>query len=63
MKAVRIICPKCGTEEVHKEDTGNLHEYSEESVFKRCSECKKNISPEDRLLAAIFGESSNDRPV
>lgn len=56
MKVIRIICPKCSTEEVHKEDISDLHKYSEELVFKRCSECKKNISPEDKLLAAIFGE-------
>ncbi len=56
MKLTRIICPKCASEERHPEDVDNMSEYNEELVYKRCSECKKNITAEDRLLAAIFGE-------
>lgn len=56
MKVKRIICPKCGFEEDHREDVDNIHEYSEELIYRRCSECRKKITPEDRLLAAIFGE-------
>jgi len=56
VKVTRIICSVCGAEESHTEDSSNLHEYSEELVYRMCSGCKN--TPEAKLLAVIFGDEA-----
>lgn len=56
MKVIRIICPKCDKEEKHIEEVSNMQKYTEELVYRKCSECKESVTPEDKLLSAIFGE-------
>lgn len=56
MKAIRHICPRCSAEVVVIQNADNLHEYSEDTVFERCSMCRnKPKTPEEKLIDAIFG--------
>lgn len=55
MKAIRTVCPRCGTETKVLQDENSLNDYSEEIVRKRCQECQKlPRTPEEKLLEAIF---------
>lgn len=60
MKVVRIVCPGCGKEDTRKLEMGKLKSYEEIIVRKRCPECRKNPTPEEKLLRAIFGEKDDD---
>ena len=54
MKALRIICTKCGKERRITSEEGNLSSYQEEIVYEKCPH--HIATPEDKLLAAIFGQ-------
>lgn len=52
MKVKLTVCPKCNKETKVVTEEDNLHNYSEEIIYKKCKDCP--TTPEGKLLNALF---------
>ena len=54
MIVIRTVCPTCSSESKRMLDKDNIRSYEERVNVVRCA--NHPVTPEERLLAAIFGE-------